>query len=75
MELLETEIDGETEKWKAARILYVIATTPAIVSIERLIRSKWDLTTKPNVYYHSDEYFFIKCSCLEYRNDIVFIGQ
>lgn len=68
----QEELDGESEKWRTAIILYVTGNSPSIGAVERFLNSQWKFEQKPQIYYHQEDYFVISFSSMEERDEVMF---
>lgn len=68
------DIEERNIKWGLAIILYVIEYSPLIGAVERFLTSQWKLSTKPEIYYHNEDYFVIRFSTMEEKNEVSFSG-
>ncbi|MCD9643771.1 hypothetical protein HAX54_031470 [Datura stramonium] len=54
IQLLDTEVEKENEKWRKAVILYVVGESPTIGPLERYITANWNFAAKPKINFHND---------------------
>ncbi|XP_075085157.1 uncharacterized protein LOC142168375 [Nicotiana tabacum] len=64
------DIEQENDKWSSAIVLYVIGDSPTVGAMERFLSSVGKFSVKPQIYYHNDDYFVIRFSNLEERDQV-----
>ncbi|XP_009597033.1 uncharacterized protein [Nicotiana tomentosiformis] len=72
VELQQNEIEIEAVKWRHAIILYVVGDSPSIGTVERFIATYWNFAAKPKVYYHNNDCFVVRFTCMEDRDVVLY---
>ncbi|XP_075081709.1 uncharacterized protein LOC107826912 [Nicotiana tabacum] len=68
------DVEQENEKWSSVIVLYVIGDSPTIGAMERFLSSLGKFLVKPQIYYHNDDYFVIRFSNVEERDQVLYSG-
>nr|XP_009759342.1 PREDICTED: uncharacterized protein LOC104211900 [Nicotiana sylvestris] len=68
------DVEQENEKWRSVIVLYVIRDSPTIGAMERFLSSVGKFSVKPQIFYHNDDYFVIRFSNLEERDQVLYSG-
>ncbi|XP_019267318.1 PREDICTED: uncharacterized protein LOC109244650 [Nicotiana attenuata] len=68
------DVEQETEKWKNAIVIYVIGESPSIGAMDRFVNSMGKYSAKPQIYYHNEDYFIIRFSSIEERDQVLYSG-
>jgi len=72
VQLEENEVQVEEDKWKCARIAYVIGECPGYNIMNRYITMNWTGVTRPDVYLHDEGYYIVKFQTLSDMNEIMY---
>lgn len=57
-----------------AIVLYVIDDSLSIGAMERFIVAQGNFKTKPQIYYHNEDYFVTRFDSMEERNEVLYSG-
>ncbi|KAH0746890.1 hypothetical protein KY285_008547 [Solanum tuberosum] len=74
VKLVKRETEKETNKWKAALIVYVVGDTPGYNYMSKYIAQNWNKVSEPDIFYHEDGYYVVRFKSMGDPKEILHAG-